>query len=63
MNEATYNGFTLKYGGYTFPPNESNAITYECFCLMGGLANERLHKVQHRNGSHTYVTYHRIDVR
>jgi len=25
----------------------------ECFCLMGGLSNDRLQKIE-RNGTHTY---------
>ena len=41
-----------------FPARTSNQITYECFCLWGGLANPRLSKVERRNGSHVYYTYH-----
>lgn len=58
---TTHNGFILKYDGPKFPASRSNAITYNGFCFMGGLANERLCKVQHRNGTFTYETYHRID--
>lgn len=57
----THNGFTLDYDGTVFPASESNAITYDGFCLMGGLANGRLAKVQRQNGSFIYFTYHRID--
>ena len=52
-----HNGFILKYDGTIFPCSQSNAITYEGFCFMGGLANERLRKVQ-QNG---VCNYHRCD--
>jgi len=61
MHPITHNGFILKYDGPIFPANRANQITYECFCFMGALANERLQKVQHSNGTHTYETYHRCD--
>lgn len=59
MKTLTHNGFVLKYDGVIHPVSRSNQITYECFCLMGGLANERLRKVHY----HTHYTYHRIDIR
>jgi hypothetical protein len=46
-----------------FPATRSNAITYECFCLMGGLENLRMHKVHRANGTDTYFTYHDISRR
>lgn len=61
MKPNTYNGFILDYDGYVFPASNSNKITYECFCFMGGLSNSRLYKVTRYNGSHSYFTYHRID--
>lgn len=44
-----------------FPATTANQITYEFFCLMGGLSNPKMAKVQRRNGSYVYYTYHRID--
>lgn len=35
-----------------------NQITYEYFCVLGGLANPKCYKIQHRNGSYHYETYH-----
>ena len=61
MHPTTHNGFILKYTGPIFPATTANQITYECFCLMGGLSNGRLSKIQHFNGTHHYDTYHRID--
>jgi hypothetical protein len=58
---VTSNGFKTKYDGPRFPASVSNQITYECFCFMGGLENDRLCKILKRNGSHTYYTYHMID--
>ncbi len=46
-----------------FAPTRSNAITYLYFCTLGGLANPRVCKVEHHNGSHVYYTYHLITVR
>lgn len=63
MKQNTHNGFILKYDGPIFPAATSNQITYDGFCFMGGLANERLAKVARQNGSFTYFTYHRIDSR
>ncbi len=60
MNPITHNGFILKYDGPIFPASRSNEITYEGFCFMGALANERLQKVQHKNG---IGTYHSCDSR
>lgn len=54
----THNGFILRYNGPIFAASTSNQITYECFCLMGGLANDRLQKIEHHNGNHVYYTYH-----
>lgn len=61
MKTNTHNGFILKYAGTLFPASRSNAITYNGFCFMGGLANERLQKIERRNGNHVYYTYHRCD--
>lgn len=63
MRPHTHNGFILEYNGPTFPATGSNMMTYAGFCFMGGLANQRLCKVERRNGSFVYYTYHRIDVR
>ena len=46
-----------------FPANHSNAITYLYFCTLGGLSNPKCQKVEHRNGSYVYHTYHLISVR
>ena len=35
-----------------------NQITYEYFCVLGGLANSKCYKLLKHNGSHTYFTYH-----
>ena len=35
-----------------------NQITYLYFCTLGGLSNPRCYKIQHRNGTYTYETYH-----
>jgi hypothetical protein len=37
---------------------QSNEITYEYFCVLKGLSNPKCYKIEHRNGSHTYHTYH-----
>lgn len=37
-----------------------NQITYEYFCLLGGLSNKNVCRVQRQNGSHKYDTYHLI---
>lgn len=58
MITAVHNGFSLRYAGPFFPASRANQITYDCFCLMGGLANDRLQKVPRSNGSYTYFTYH-----
>lgn len=60
---STHNGFILNYDGPFFPAARSNSVTYDCFCLMGGLSNARLTKFQHQNGTEIYYTYHRIDKR
>ena len=36
----------------------SNEITYLYFCTLGGLANSRCYKKEHRKGRRVYVTYH-----
>ena len=59
-NPNTHNGFTLKYSGNIFPASTSNQITYEFFCLRGGLANQRNQRVSKSNGNHHYSTYHDI---
>lgn len=61
MRPKTHNGFVLDSGEFYFPATRSNQITYECFCFMGGLSNNRLTKVERRNGTHVYFTYHRTD--
>ena len=33
-------------------------ITYLYFCTLGGLSNPRVCKVERRNGSYVYYTYH-----
>lgn len=63
MRPNTHNGFVLRYDGWIFPAQRSNQISYACFCFMGGLSNDRLCKVVHRNGTYFYFTYHRIDIR
>jgi hypothetical protein len=60
MKTNTHNGFTLSYNGPVFPAGTSNQITYEYFCLRGGLANGRNQKIQKSNGRHTYSTYHDV---
>jgi len=45
----------------SFPATTSNQITYEYFCLLGGLANPNICKVERRNGTYVYHTYHLID--
>lgn len=32
--------------------------TYLHFCTWGGLAHPRMSTRLHRNGTHTYITYH-----
>jgi len=48
---------------YIFPAKRSNQITYKYFCLLGGLQNPNVQRVEHRNGSYIYSTYHLICVR
>lgn len=45
-----------------FPVSNSNQISYEYFCILGGLANPRTRKVERRNGTMLYYTYHLISV-
>lgn len=63
MRLKTHNGFILAYDGDTFPATSGNAITYEYFCLRGGIANKRNHRVSHYNGTHHYFTYHDISTK
>jgi len=44
-----------------FAVSVSNQITYQYFCLLGGLENPRCEKILRRNGSYTYFTYHLVD--
>jgi hypothetical protein len=46
-----------------FPATRSNEISYQFFCTLGGLANPKVGKVLHNNGSHIYFTYHLLAVR
>ena len=46
-----------------FPASFSNQITYEYFCVLGGLSNPKTCRVGHYNGSYHYSTYHLISVR
>ena len=50
-----------KFDFFVFAASAGNQITYEYFCLLGGLANPRCEKIERRNGTHVYYTYHRID--
>lgn len=43
---------------YSEPASNANQITYEYFCVLGGLSNPRASKVERRNGSYVYHTYH-----
>jgi len=43
-----------------FPACSSNQITYEYFCVLGGLACPNVSKVEHHNGTYVYHTYHLI---
>jgi hypothetical protein len=45
-----------------FPAGRSNQITYEYFCVLGGLANPAVFKMERHNGSHIYHTYHLMSV-
>lgn len=47
-----------------FPIANSNQITYEYFCLLGGLSNPRCAKQAVYNGKHfMHYTYHDISTR
>jgi len=35
-----------------------NQITYEYFCVLGGLASGRCYKCERHNGTYVYFTYH-----
>ena len=43
-----------------YPTQTSNQITYEYFCILGGLSNKNTSKVLHKNGTYIYYTYHLI---
>lgn len=58
MRLNTHNGFVLRYDGPFFPATSRNQITYDCFCLMGGLSNDRLFKYTLGNGRNSY---HRVE--
>ncbi len=45
---------------YYYPATRSNQITYAYFCLLGGLSNPCLRKLERRNGTHSYYTYHLV---
>ena len=38
----------------------STAITYNYFCQLGGLSNPKCAKIQRRNGTFIYYTYHLV---
>ena len=42
----------------SMPPCVANQITYNYFCALGGLSNPSVRKVERRNGTHVYYTYH-----
>ena len=46
-----------------FPASSGNKITYEYFCVLGGLASAKVQKIQHNNGSYVYFTYHLLGIR
>lgn len=48
---------------HIFAASRSNQITYLYFCTLGGLSNPRCRKVERRNGTYVYFTYHRIDMK
>lgn len=58
MRPNTHNGFVLDYDGPIYPATRANEITYEYFCLMGGLSNGRLTKIEKLNGK---FSYHKTD--
>jgi hypothetical protein len=43
---------------YVEPCTTANQITYEYFCVLGGLSDDRARKIQRQNGTHVYFTYH-----
>lgn len=43
---------------YCEPCSMENAISYKSFCFLGGLSNPRLSKIERRNGTFVYHTYH-----
>lgn len=45
-----------------FPASQSNQISYLYFCTLGGLQDPRCSKIEHRNGTYIYYTYHLISV-
>jgi hypothetical protein len=54
MQRKIVNGFAMKHEGRLFPASRSNRITYERFCFMGGLENDRLFKWLRINGRYSY---------
>lgn len=52
------NGHILAYSGRLYPATRDNEITYERFCFMGAIGNERLCRITHQRGTHVYDTYH-----
>lgn len=42
----------------TQPCTTANQITYEYFCVLGGLSHPAVAKIQRQNGTHIYYTYH-----
>lgn len=38
----------------------ANEITYEYFCVLGGLSNKRCAKRMHKNGDYIYFTYYLV---
>ena len=40
------------------PCTHENAITYLYYCTLGGLSHPKCAKVEHRNGTFIYHTYH-----
>lgn len=46
----------------TFAACTSNQITYEYFCVLGGLSNPICSMILRQNGTYKYFTYHRIDI-
>lgn len=43
---------------FTEPCTLANQCTYLYFCTLGGLTHPRMRKIERRNGSYAYFTYH-----